>query len=193
MCKFGYSFPFFLLTVTKKLKEIFATVHDTLIDFAVECSGCDEERATFFLSSMTPQDSDAYLPKGLGSYYEIEITKPSVATQTGAFISVLPGSPVKYGKKKCDLTTHKISSNVVARQLENESIEISCQINTKENTENISHNDKRSDIIDAIEVTYVEVATWTKEDGIIHPPTKAVLAQGSDPKNKLTDRLNIIG
>lgn len=134
------SFPlslFLSLTVTKKMKAAFPAVDDVLIDFAVECAAYDEDRATLFLTSMTPQDSDCYLPKKIVCQSHSVPSTRTISTQTAAFVPVVLGSPVKNARKKDE----------------------SCDCR--------------------------DVATWTKEDGIIHPPlVKAVIAFKADPINR---------
>ena len=126
------------------MKAAFATVDDVLVDFAVECSAYDEERAVLFLSSMTPQDSDKYLPQNAPCHWVPDVTAPTVATQTGAFVSVTFGSPVK--------------------------------VHTREGP-----------------IEKSDVATWTKEDGIISPPSKPVVAVKADPRNKLGKSIQATG
>ena len=86
---------------------------------------------------MTPQDSDKYLPQHPPSNWMPEATAPSVSTQTGAFVSVVPGSPVKIYTREIPIDDAK------------------------------------------------DVATWTKEDGIIQPPSKPVTAMKTDPANRM--------
>lgn len=146
-----YSFSF-TCVVTKKVKASFPNVDDVLVDFAIECSGYDEDRAILFLSSMTPQDSDAYLPKGPPSHWHPDVTAPTVATQTGEFISVVPGSPVKIATQK------------------------------------VREKDKEEQTVDTC-----DVATWTKEDGIIQPPSKPLTAVKANPENKQGKKYQVTG
>ena len=69
---------------------------------ALECANFDIEKARIFLNAMTPQDSEKYMPKVAGSKdYEL-VTLPCKGIQTGAFVEIMPGTPMNLRRHKAD-------------------------------------------------------------------------------------------
>lgn len=97
---FGVEFILILNpTVFKKLEELFPTVSRTLINMALESSGFNEERARVFLSAMTPQDSDKYLPTEFKSVSTSNfISGYCRGTQTNSLVHSFTGTPIKTAK-----------------------------------------------------------------------------------------------
>ncbi|XP_053206758.1 uncharacterized protein LOC128390968 [Panonychus citri] len=86
--------------IFEKLQADFPNVDRFLINMALESSAFNEERSRLFLNSMTPQDSDKYLPKDWSTGQSDEMTLQTKSTQTGGLIESTFGTPIT--KRKTD-------------------------------------------------------------------------------------------
>lgn len=80
--------------VFESLQTEFPNADRVLINMALESSSFNEDRARLFLNSMTPQDSEKYLPKDWTDSQATLTTLNTKSTQTGAFIASMLGTPI---------------------------------------------------------------------------------------------------
>ena len=78
----------------EKLRISFPKVDSNVIHMALECANLNEERARIFLSSLSSQNSEKYLPTLFSTDKDKLIVLACKATQTKSFIEIISGSPI---------------------------------------------------------------------------------------------------